>query len=80
MAAPPAGPPPSSVSRAPLLAPQGHSGTRPPDIVTGRIVAEIEYAGPARKVSVSMPEGLTAAVLVEEAGRPKTQRIVVVRV
>jgi Arc/MetJ-type ribon-helix-helix transcriptional regulator len=47
---------------APLLAPQGHSGTRPPDIVTGRIVAEIKYAGPARKVSVSMPEDLTAAV------------------
>jgi hypothetical protein len=27
---------------APLLAPQGYSGTRPPDIVTGRIVAEIK--------------------------------------
>ena len=47
---------------APLLAPQGHSSARPPDIVTGRIIAEINYAGPARKVSVSMPEGLTAAV------------------
>jgi Arc/MetJ-type ribon-helix-helix transcriptional regulator len=47
---------------APLLAPQGHSSARPPDIVTGRIIAEINYAGPVRKVSVSMPEGLTAAV------------------
>src|SRR6266508_491612 len=47
---------------APLLAPQGHSGTRPPDTVTGWFVAEIKYAGPARKVSVSLPEDLTAAV------------------
>ena len=37
---------------APLLAPQGHSSARPPDIVTGRIIAEINYAGPARKVSL----------------------------
>jgi len=60
---------------APLLAPQGHSGTRPPDIVTGRIVAEIKYAGPARKVSVSMPEDLTAAVQ-QRVGRGKFSQYV----
>lgn len=60
---------------APLLAPQGHSGTRPPDVVTGRIVAEIKYAGPARKVSVSMPEDLTAAVQ-QRAGRGKFSQYV----
>ena len=60
---------------APLLAPQGHSGTRPPDIVTGRIVAEIKYAGAARKVSVSMPEDLTAAVQ-QRVGRGKFSQYV----
>jgi len=60
---------------APLLAPQGHSGTRPPDTVTGRIVAEIKYAGPARKVSVSMPEDLTAAVQ-QRVGRGKFSQYV----
>jgi Arc/MetJ-type ribon-helix-helix transcriptional regulator len=33
-----------------------------PDIVVARMVAEIKQAGAARKVSVSMPEELTAAV------------------
>jgi Arc/MetJ-type ribon-helix-helix transcriptional regulator len=60
---------------APLLAPQGHSSARPPDIVTGRIIAEINYAGPARKVSVSMPEGLTAAVQ-QRVGRGKFSQYV----
>ncbi|MGH3172945.1 MAG: hypothetical protein ACRDPF_03645 [Streptosporangiaceae bacterium] len=60
---------------APLLAPQGNSGTRPLDIVTGRIVAEIKYAGPARKVSVSMPEDLTAAVQ-RRVGRGKFSQYV----
>ena len=60
---------------APLLAPQGHSGTRPPDIVTGRIAAEIKYAGPARKVSVSIPEDLTAAVQ-QRVGRGKFSQYV----
>jgi len=59
----------------PLLAPQGHSGTRPPDIVTSRIVAEIKYAGPAHKVSVSMPEDLTAAVQ-QRVGRGKFSQYV----
>jgi Arc/MetJ-type ribon-helix-helix transcriptional regulator len=60
---------------APLLAPQGHSSARPPDIVTGRIIAEINYAGPVRKVSVSMPEGLTAAVQ-QRVGRGKFSQYV----
>jgi Arc/MetJ-type ribon-helix-helix transcriptional regulator len=59
----------------PALTEGGHAGTRPPDIVTGRIVAEIEYAGPARKVSVSMPEGLTAAVQ-QRVGRGKFSQYV----
>jgi len=33
-----------------------------PDIVVDRIAAEVRFAGPARKVSVSMPADLTAAV------------------
>jgi Arc/MetJ-type ribon-helix-helix transcriptional regulator len=48
---------------APLLAPRpGGASARPPDIVTERILAEVRYSGAARKVSVSMPEDLTAAV------------------
>jgi hypothetical protein len=48
---------------APLLASRhGGVGAHPPDIVTDHIVAEVKYAGPARKVSVSMPEDLTEAV------------------
>jgi Arc/MetJ-type ribon-helix-helix transcriptional regulator len=57
------------------FAPQGHSGIGPPDIVTGRIVAEIKYAGPARNVSVSMPEDLTAAVQ-QRVGRGKFSQYV----
>ena len=52
-----------------------HSGTRPPDVVTGRIAAEIKYAGPARKVSVSIPEDLTAAVQ-QRVGRGKFSQYV----
>ena len=59
---------------APLLAPQGHSGIRP-DVITGRIVTEIKYAGPARKVSVSMPEDLTTAVQ-QRVGRGKFSQYV----
>ena len=44
-------------------------------VVTGRIIAEINYAGPARKVSVSMPEDLTAAVQ-QRAGRGKFSQYV----
>ena len=60
---------------ASLLVPAGHSGTHPPDIVTSRIVAEIKYAGPAHKVSVSMPEDLTAAVQ-QRVGRGKFSQYV----
>ena len=49
--------------------------TRPPDVVTGRIAAEIKYAGPARKVSVSIPEDLTAAVQ-QRVGRGKFSQYV----
>lgn len=60
----------------PLLAPgRGHMGVRLPDIATGRIVAEIRYAGPARKVSVSMPEDLTTAVQ-QRVGRGKFSQYV----
>jgi Arc/MetJ-type ribon-helix-helix transcriptional regulator len=34
----------------------------PPDIVANRVVAEVKYSGAARKISVSMPEDLAAAV------------------
>ena len=62
---------------APLLA-FGHSGgagAHYPDIVTDRILAEVKYAGPARKVSVSMPEDLTAAVQ-RRVGRGKFSQYV----
>src|SRR6266487_725708 len=39
------------------------------------LVAEIKYAGPARKVSVSMPEDLTAAVQ-QRVGRGKFSQYV----
>jgi Arc/MetJ-type ribon-helix-helix transcriptional regulator len=60
---------------APLLTAQGHPGSPTPDIVTGRIVADIKYAGPAHKVSVSMPEDLTAAVQ-RRVGRGKFSQYV----
>jgi len=41
---------------------QGSSIAHSPDVIIGDIVAQIKQAGPARKVSVSMPEDLTAAV------------------
>lgn len=41
---------------------QGSSSTHSPGVVIGDMVAQIKQAGPARKVSVSMPEDLTAAV------------------
>lgn len=50
-------------------------GAHYPDIVAGRIVAEVKYAGPARKVSVSMPEDLTAAVQ-RRVGRGKFSQYV----
>jgi hypothetical protein len=69
------GTPELAAGLAPLLAPRGHQGSPAPDIVTGRIVADIKYAGPAHKVSVSMPEDLTAAVQ-RRAGRGKFSQYV----
>lgn len=60
---------------APLFTAHGHPGSPTPDIVTGRIVADIKYAGPAHKVSVSMPEDLTAAVQ-RRVGRGKFSQYV----
>jgi Arc/MetJ-type ribon-helix-helix transcriptional regulator len=50
-------------------------GAHYPDIVAGRIVAEVKYTGPARKVSVSMPEDLTTAVQ-QRVGRGKFSQYV----
>jgi Arc/MetJ-type ribon-helix-helix transcriptional regulator len=69
------GTPELAAGLAPLLTAQGHPGPPAPDIVTGRIVADIKYAGPAHKVSVSMPEDLTAAVR-RRVGRGKFSQYV----
>jgi hypothetical protein len=50
-------------------------GAHYPDIVASRIVAEVKYAGPARKVSVSMPEDLAASVQ-QRVGRGKFSQYV----
>jgi Arc/MetJ-type ribon-helix-helix transcriptional regulator len=61
---------------APLLA-AGHSdrGVRSPGIVANRIVADVQYSGAARKVSVSMPADLTTAVQ-QRVGRGKFSQYV----
>jgi Arc/MetJ-type ribon-helix-helix transcriptional regulator len=46
-----------------------------PDVLTNRVVAEVKYSGAARKVSVSMPEDLTAAVQ-QRVGRGKFSQYV----
>jgi Arc/MetJ-type ribon-helix-helix transcriptional regulator len=46
-----------------------------PDVVVDRIVAEVTYSGAARKVSVSMPEDLAAAIQ-ERVGRGKFSQYV----
>jgi hypothetical protein len=48
---------------------------RPPDVFADRIAAEVKYSGAARKVSVSMPADLAAAVQ-ERAGRGKFSQYV----
>lgn len=59
-----------------LLAPRhGGTGAYSPDIVAGHLVAQVKHAGAARKVSVSMPEGLTAAVQ-RRVGRGKFSQYV----
>jgi Arc/MetJ-type ribon-helix-helix transcriptional regulator len=51
------------------------AGTHSPDIVANRVVAEVNYSGPAHKVSVSMPADLTAAVQ-QRVGRGKFSQYV----
>jgi Arc/MetJ-type ribon-helix-helix transcriptional regulator len=46
-----------------------------PDVVVGNIVAQVKQGGAARKVSVSMPEDLTAAVQ-RRVGRGKFSQYV----
>jgi hypothetical protein len=46
-----------------------------PDVVTGNVAVEVKRAGAARKVSVSMPEDLTAAVQ-SRVGRGKFSQYV----
>ncbi|MGH3149702.1 MAG: hypothetical protein ACRDOB_03090 [Streptosporangiaceae bacterium] len=46
-----------------------------PDVIADRIVAEVTYSGAARKVSVSMPEDLAAAIH-ERVGRGKFSQYV----
>src|ERR1039457_3222991 len=60
----------------PLLA-FGHGGAEAhsPDIVVGNIVAQVKQGGVARKVRVSMPEDLTAAVQ-RRVGRGKFSQYV----
>jgi Arc/MetJ-type ribon-helix-helix transcriptional regulator len=55
----------------------GHGGveSHSPDIVVGNTVAQVKQAGAARKVSVSMPEDLTAAVQ-RRVGRGKFSQYV----
>jgi Arc/MetJ-type ribon-helix-helix transcriptional regulator len=54
-----------------------HRGTEAdaPDIVVGNMAVEVKHAGAARKVSVSMPEDLTAAVQ-RRVGRGKFSQYV----
>ena len=54
-----------------------HSGAevQSPDIIVGNMVAQVKHAGAARKVSVSMPEDLTAAVQ-RRVGRGKFSQYV----
>ena len=54
---------------------QVNTGARSPDVVIGDMVAQVKHAGSARKVSVSMPEDLTAAVQ-QRVGRGKFSQYV----
>jgi hypothetical protein len=60
----------------PLLALRhGGIGAHAPDLVAGHLIAQVKHAGAARKVSVSMPEDLTAAVQ-RRVGRGKFSQYV----
>jgi Arc/MetJ-type ribon-helix-helix transcriptional regulator len=50
-------------------------GVSSPDLVVGHLIAQVKHSGPARKVSVSMPEDLTAAVQ-QRVGRGKFSQYV----
>ena len=54
---------------------QAGAGAHSPDVVIGDMVAQIKHAGPARKVSVSMPDDLTTAVQ-KRVGRGKFSQYV----
>jgi hypothetical protein len=54
---------------------QVSSRAQSPDVVIGDMVAQIKHVGSARKVSVSMPEDLTAAVQ-QRVGRGKFSQYV----
>lgn len=58
-----------------LASGQAAAGTHSPDIVVGDMVSQVKHAGPARKVSVSMPEDLTTAVQ-QRVGRGKFSQYV----
>jgi Arc/MetJ-type ribon-helix-helix transcriptional regulator len=61
---------------APLLALRyGGTEARASDIVAGHLVPQVKHSGAARKVSVSMPEDLTAAVR-QRVGRGKFSQYV----
>lgn len=53
----------------------GGTEAQAPDIVAGHLIAQVKHAGAARKVSVSMPQDLTAAVQ-RRVGRGKFSQYV----
>jgi Arc/MetJ-type ribon-helix-helix transcriptional regulator len=58
-----------------LSSPHHGGEAHAPDIVVGNMAVEVKHAGAARKVSVSMPEDLTAAVQ-RRVGRGKFSQYV----
>jgi Arc/MetJ-type ribon-helix-helix transcriptional regulator len=54
---------------------QRGGGAYTPDVITGNMAVEVKHTSPARKVSVSMPEDLTAAVQ-RRVGRGKFSQYV----
>jgi Arc/MetJ-type ribon-helix-helix transcriptional regulator len=65
-----------AIELAPLLASgHGRAAAHSPAAIANRVVADVQYSGAARKVSVSMPEDLTAAVQ-QRVGRGKFSQYV----
>lgn len=58
-----------------LVAPHGAAEARLPDVVADALIVQAKHVGSARKVSVSMPESLTAAVQ-RRVGRGKFSQYV----